>query len=120
MSVNFREGLFCRASPGPPHGCMTRQALSHLNPSALGDKPTMLLGPPETETCFQSERGSRETSGCMPWDLKSELGQSWGSILMKLKAHRFWALSQLHGRPSRGNPGSARLVGLLKSGPGSM
>lgn len=117
--MSFRKGLFCRASLGPPHGCMTRQVLSHLNRSALGNKPTTLLGPPETETCFQSERGSRETVGYVPWTLKSELGQSGGSILMELKARRFWALSQLHGRPARGDPGSARLVGLLKLGPGA-
>lgn len=29
----------------------------------------------------------------MPWTLKSELGQSGGSILMGLKARRFWALA---------------------------
>ena len=39
---------------------------------------------------------------------------------LRQKAHRFWASSQLHGRPARGDPGSARLVGLLKLGPGSM
>lgn len=57
---------------------------SYLNQSALGDKPTTLTGPPETETCVQGERGSRESPGLVPRALQSELGQSWASISMNL------------------------------------